>query len=110
LYVTYDLALLALTSGLVLWLARIPGRYQRLVQREIANKSSLARQTGQTAVSHIAGPLSLLYLARQVPGWAVFVQYQPDVVYWLYSVGAVVLLKGVLEIALNWRVYALDRP
>jgi hypothetical protein len=35
----------------------------------------------------------------------VFVQYQPDVIYWLYSVAAVVLLKGVLEIALNWRVF-----
>jgi CubicO group peptidase (beta-lactamase class C family) len=101
----FDLVILGLTGALVLSLARIPGRYKRLAQRGIASRSSLARLSGRTAIFHFTGPLALLYVGLAVPYWILLVLYQPDLVNWLYAVAAVVSLKGVLEIALAWRVF-----
>jgi CubicO group peptidase (beta-lactamase class C family) len=101
----YDLVILGLTGALVLSLARIPGRYKRLAQRGIASRSSLARLSGRTAIYHFTGPLALLYVALAVPYWIMLVLLQPDLVNWLYAVAAVLSLKGVLEIALAWRVF-----
>jgi hypothetical protein len=101
----FDLVILGLTGALVLALARVPGWYQRLAQRGIASRSSLARLSGRTALSHFTGPLALLYMVLAVPYWIMLVLYQPDLVNWLYAVAAVVSLKGVLKIALAWRVF-----
>jgi CubicO group peptidase (beta-lactamase class C family) len=105
LYAIYDLVLLGLTGALIRSLARIPGRYQRLAQRGIADRSGLAQQTGLAAVLHFAVPASLLYFALKVPNWILFVLFLPDLVYWLETVALVLSLKGVLEIALIWRVF-----
>jgi len=47
----------------------------------------------------------VLYLALKVLAWKVFVIYQSDLRYWLEAVTMVVFLKGLLEIALIWRVF-----
>ena len=101
LYVVYDLVLLALTGGLVISLARIPARYQRLAQRGIARWSGLAWRSGLTVVSHFALPALVLYLALEVPLWKTLALYQPDLVYWLEAIAPVLFFKGVLETALT---------
>ncbi len=105
LYLIFDLVLLALTIVLVISLARIPGRYQRLAQRGIASRSGVMWRSGLAAVLHFAWPLFVLYLALKVLAWKVFVIYQSDLRYWLEAVAMVVFLKGLLEIALIWRVF-----
>jgi hypothetical protein len=37
------------------------------------------------------------------------VLYQPDLVLWLQSVAAAVFIKGLVEIALAWRVFSQIR-
>ena len=105
LYIIFDLVILALTVALVISLARIPRRYRRLAQRGIANRSGLIWRSGLVAVSHFAWPLLVLYLALNVLVWKVYVMYQPDLGYWLEAVALVVFLKGLLEIALIWRLF-----
>lgn len=100
----YDLLLLALTIALVVALARIPGRYRRLARRGIAGSSSLAWRIGLVAALHFVWPLLLLYAALNVPIWSVIVMFQPDLGFWLEVVAAIVFLKGLLELALIWRV------
>jgi hypothetical protein len=41
-----------------------------------------------------------------VPYRIILSLYQPDLVIWLESVVAAVFLKGVLEMALAWRVFS----
>jgi CubicO group peptidase (beta-lactamase class C family) len=101
----FDLVLLALTIALVVALARIPGRYRRLTRRGIASSSSLAWRIGLVAALHFVWPLLLLYAALKVPNWILFVLFLPDLVYWLQAVALVVFIKGLLEIALLWRVF-----
>ena len=100
----FDLVLLALTIVLIVALTRIPGRYRRLTRRGIARSSSLAWRIGLVAALHVMWPL-LLYVGLEVPYWIMLVLLQPDLVNWLYAVAAVLSLKGVLEIALAWRVF-----
>jgi hypothetical protein len=101
----FDLVILGLSGALLLSLARIPGRYKRLSQRGIGSRSSLARLSTRTAILHFTGPFALLYVGLQVPYWILLVLLQPDLVNWLYGAAAVLSLKGVLEIALIWRVF-----
>jgi Beta-lactamase len=105
LYMIFDLVILALTVVLVVSLAQIPGRHRRLAQHGIASRSGLVWRSGLAAVSYVAWPLLVLYLALRVLVWKVFVMYQPDLGYWLEAVAMVVFLKGLLEIALIWRVF-----
>jgi len=100
-----DLVLLSLTIVLVLALARIPRRHQRLAQRGIAYLSGLVWRSGLAAALHFAWPILVLYLALDVPAWQVILRFQPDLGYWLEAVAMVVFLKGWLEIALIWRVF-----
>jgi CubicO group peptidase (beta-lactamase class C family) len=102
----FDLVILGLTVLLIVSLARIPKRYQRLAQRGIARWSGLVWRSGLVALLHFIWPLSVLYLALNVPAWQVYVMlFQPDLGYWLLAVATVVFLKGLLEIALIWRVF-----
>ena len=101
----YTLMVLVLTGLLARSLARIPGRHKRLAQRGIDSRSSLGRLGGRTALFHFTGPLALLYAMLAVPDWIQLRLYQPDLINWLYAVAAVLSLKGVLEIALAWRVF-----
>jgi hypothetical protein len=48
----------------------------------------------------------LVLLALTFPGWRVaLVLYQPDLVYWLAVVAAVLLVKGMFEMGFIARVY-----
>jgi CubicO group peptidase (beta-lactamase class C family) len=105
LYLAYDFALLAFTAALVRSLAQIPARHRRLEQRGISGRSDLLRRTGEAALSHLLWPSLLPVIARLVPAWKMFVLFQPDLRYWLKAAGTVVFLKGLLEIALAWRVF-----
>jgi hypothetical protein len=101
----FDLLILALSSVLVISIVRIPGWYRRLAQSGINRPSELSRRVGKTAVFHFTGPLALLFTALKVPVWIEIVLYLPDLVAWLYSVAVVLTLKGIIEIALIWRVF-----
>lgn len=105
----FDLAILVLTGALGLSLARIPGRFRRLAQRGVHSRSDLARISGRTALVHFTGPLALLYVALRFPYWILAALYQPDLVYWLYAAAAALSLKGIVEIALAWRVFKQAR-
>jgi CubicO group peptidase (beta-lactamase class C family) len=101
----FDLAILALTGALGLSLARIPGRYQRLAQGSLAGRSELVLRSGLAAGLHLPWLAGVLYLERKFPIWKVLALFQPDLAAWLKAAGAVVFLKGLLEIALFWRVF-----
>jgi len=45
------------------------------------------------------------YAALNVPVWSVIVMFQPDLGSWLEVVAAIVFFKGLLELALIWRVF-----
>ena len=100
-----DLVVLVLTIALVLGLARIPRRYQRLARRGIPGWPGLLRRSGLIAVLHFVWPLLLLYVALTIPTWSVLVMFEPDLGYWLELVAAIVFLKGWIELALIWRVF-----
>lgn len=105
----FDLLVLALTGVLVFAFARMPRRYRRLAQRGIAQWSELARRSGWVAALHFAWPLALLYVALTVPEWKELIWFQPDLTYWLSAVAALVTLKGVIELALLWRIFEHTR-
>lgn len=105
----YGLLVLALTGVLVFALARIPRRYRRWARRGIAQWSDLARRGGLIAALHFAWPLALLYVALTVPEAKELIWFQPDLAYWLSAVAVLVALKGVVELALLWRVFGQTR-
>lgn len=61
---------------------------------------------GGIAILHFLWPLALLYVALKIPYWIILSLYQPNLVVLLESVAAVVFLRGVLQIALAWRVFS----
>jgi len=101
-----DLLLLALTGWLVLSLLQIPDWYGQLALHGIAGPSDLASHIGWIAILHFIWPLALLYVALKVSYWIELVLYLPDLVTWLVAVAVVVSLKGIVEIALAWRVFS----
>ena len=105
----FNLLLLSLTGAMALAVRRVPARHRRLARRGIANWPDLARLAGRTALTHFSGPLALRLLARRLPNWILLVLYQPDLVAWLRAMAAAASLKGLLELALIWRVFARSR-
>ena len=101
-----DLVILLLTGALILALVRIPEWHGQLAMHGIASWSDLTSRIGLIAILHFAWPYALLYVVLRVPSWIMLVLYQPDLVIWLESVAAVVFLKGLLQIALTWRVFS----
>jgi hypothetical protein len=100
-----DLVLLLLTGALILSLVRLPEWYGQLAMHGIGSPSDLTWRIGLIATVHFSWPLALLYVVLKVPYWIIISLYQPDLIIWLESVAAVVFLKGLLEIALAWRVF-----
>jgi CubicO group peptidase (beta-lactamase class C family) len=102
----FDLVILGLTVWLIVSLVRIPRRYRRLAQHGIARRSDLVWRSGLIALLHFAWPLWVLYLALNSSAWRVYViLFQPDLGFWLQATATIVFLKGLLEIALSWRVF-----
>lgn len=101
----FDLVLLALSGALLRGLWRLPGRYRRPAQGGAAGRIDLASLSARTAITHFSGLLALLYARLKLPFWPLAVLYQPDLINWLYASGALLSLKGVLEIALAWRAF-----
>ncbi len=104
LYLIFDLVLLALTVWLVIALLRIPRRYRRLTEHGISTRKDFTWRIGLIALLHFVWPLVVLYVAVNVFMWNVLFMFQPDLVYWLQVVAAIVFLKGILEITLLRRV------
>jgi CubicO group peptidase (beta-lactamase class C family) len=100
------LAVLGLTGALILSLVGIPQGYGQLALQGVPGRPELLGRILPIAATHLVWPLILLYVALQVPYWIIISLYQPDVVLWLKAVAVVVFLKGLLQIALVWRVYA----
>ena len=95
----FDLTILVLTGGLVVALARIPGRYRRLRQQGIAGWGELVRWGGTAAALNFALPVVVAYLALRVPAWQVIEMFQPDLGWWLKGTAVVLLVKGFVEVA-----------
>jgi CubicO group peptidase (beta-lactamase class C family) len=100
-----DLVILLLTGALILSLVRIPEWCGQLAMHGIASPSDLTWQIFLIAIVHFIWPLALLYVVIKFPYWIILTLYQPDLVIWLETVAVVVFLKGVIEIALAWRVF-----
>jgi CubicO group peptidase (beta-lactamase class C family) len=100
-----DLMLLALTGALILSLVRIPEWYGQLSMNGIPGPAGLAWQLGPIVLLNLIWPLALLYVALRIPYWIIISLYQPDLILWLEAMAIVVFLKGVLQIALVWRVF-----
>ena len=100
-----DLVVLVLTGALILSLVRLPEWYGQLAMHGIGSPSDLTWRIGLIAIVHFTWPLALLYVVLKVPYWIIISLYQPDLIIWLESVAVVVSLKGLLEIALAWRVF-----
>jgi hypothetical protein len=103
--IIFDLLILGLSGALIFSLARIPGWRKRLARRGIAGQSDLLRLGGKTALLHFTGPLALLYIARGIPGWIVFVMFEPDLVTWLYAAAGLLTIEGLVKIGLIWSVF-----
>lgn len=99
------LVILGLTGTLILSLARIPEWYGQLAMHGIPSLSDLTWRVGIIAIVHLIWPLALLYVALKIPYWIIISLYQPDLILWLESLAAVMFLKGILQIALAWRVF-----
>lgn len=110
LYLIFNLILLTLTVALLISLARMPGWYQQLAQHGIAGWSNLAWRTALISILHLMWPLFILYLNLRVIAWKVYVMmYQPDLGYWVNAFALTVLVKGLIEIALAFRVFLQTR-
>jgi hypothetical protein len=101
----FDAAILALTLWLIIALLRVGPRYQQLAKRGILSRSELLRRGGLVALLHFLWPLVLASMALELPVWRELALYQPDLTYWLQSVGVIVVLKGLVEEALLWRIF-----
>jgi CubicO group peptidase (beta-lactamase class C family) len=101
-----SLVILLFTGALILSLVRIPEWYGGLAMQGIFGLSDLMWRVGLIGILHFVWPLTLLYVAVKVPYWIILSLYQPDLVIWLESVAAIVFFKGLLEIALTWRVFS----
>ena len=100
-----QLQALGVTGALILSLARIAEWQGQLAIHGIAGWADLTWRIGLIAALHFAWPLALLYVVLKVPYWTIISLYQPDLIIWLEAMAAGVSLKGLLEIALAWRVY-----
>lgn len=106
LYVAYDLVLLVLTGVLIVFLTRMPERRRRIEERGVSRASDLVWRGAKAAVLHLALPVILVVLAVSFPGVKVALTlYQPDLVYWLVAVAAVLLVKGLFEVLFLWRAF-----
>ncbi len=101
----FNLLILGLTGLMVASFARIPRRNRRLKRRGIAGRSDLYRLTEKTLTIHFVWPSILLAVALWLPNWIIIALFQPDFVIWLYIMAALIALKGLLEIALSWRMF-----
>ncbi len=104
-----DLLLLGLTGALVFSLARIPAWRKRLARRGIAGQPDLLRLGGKTALLHFTGPLALLYIALGIPGWIVFVMFEPDLVAWASAAAGLLALEGLVKLGLIGSVFRQTR-
>jgi CubicO group peptidase (beta-lactamase class C family) len=109
-YIIFDVAILALSVLLIIFLMRISKRYQKLKRIGIATRSHFLRRIGLVSVLHFAWPLLVLYLALKALLWKVLTMFQPDLVYWLEIVAMVVFLKGLLEIMLTRHIFRQSPP
>jgi CubicO group peptidase (beta-lactamase class C family) len=106
LYLIFNFILLALTTVIVISLARIPVWYQQLTQQGIVTGFILARHTVLIIILYFAWPVFVLYLNLRVTAWKVYaMMYQPDFGYWLNIVAAVVSFAGLVKIALVLRAF-----
>jgi Beta-lactamase class C and other penicillin binding proteins len=104
----FDLVLLALTIALAISLWRISGWYRQSARRGVGSRAELARRMVTILVTGFTLPVLLVYLAF-VPAWRVVARFQPDLAWWLYAAGAVLLVKGVVEIVLLRRIFGATR-
>ncbi|HEX5436672.1 MAG TPA: serine hydrolase domain-containing protein [Gemmatimonadaceae bacterium] len=102
--VAFDLTILALTVVLLLSLMRMRGWYRRLVGRGVENRAEAVSESAEVAVRNFVVPAAALYLTVAVPAWDALVIFQPDLEYWVNAVAIVLFLKGVVELALVWKV------
>ncbi len=108
--VAFDLAIAASSGALLIALAHLPRWRRRLVQRGIGSWPRLMTHVGATAITSLLVPAALWYLALDVPAWkALVVLFEPDLAYWLYAVGTVLLVKGLFELAWVWRAFSQTR-
>jgi hypothetical protein len=102
LYIIFDAVIFVLTIVLIISLLRLRKRFRELRRRGIPNRAALVVRI---VLLHFVWPLVLLYLIVTVIDWRVVLfLYQPDLGYWLSAVAIVVVLKGLLELVLLWRV------
>lgn len=104
-----DLLLLGLSGALIYSLARIPVWRKRLARRGIAGRPDLFRLGGKTALLHFSGPLVLLYIALGIPGWIVFVMFEPDLVAWASVAASLLALEGLVKLGLIWSLFRQPR-
>ena len=105
LYIIFNVVILMLTLALIVSLLLISTRYKRLTQRGISTRSGFIWRISLISALHFVWPLVLLYVALNVLVWKVYVMFQPDLAYWLGAVAAIVFLKGLVELALTWKVF-----
>jgi NADH dehydrogenase len=101
----YVLLLAILTGALAISLARMPYRYRRLAWNGIPNQAAYARRVAFPLATIVLVSVALLYLWLALPAWRVLALFQPDLGVWLTTVGIILVLKALLEVALASHVY-----
>lgn len=93
----FNVVILLLTVALVISLIRLPKKWQRLAQPGRLSRTAVVRHVTIAAIVNFTLAVVLLSLAR-APAWGMIAAFQPDLVYWLYAVAIVLVLRGLAEI------------
>jgi NADH dehydrogenase FAD-containing subunit/CubicO group peptidase (beta-lactamase class C family) len=101
----FDAVLVVLTVALLFSLTRARRRHRRLAQRGIGNAGQLWSRIAVTVALNFVLPLLLIYLLLAVPAWKALTLFQPDLAWWLYAVGIVLFIKGMIDLMVIGRVY-----
>lgn len=103
--VLFDVVLALLTLALLFSLTRARRRHRRMTQTGIPDARELWARVAVAAVMNFGLPLVLIYLVLAVPAWQAFALFEPDLAWWLYAIGAVLVIKGVVELVAISGVY-----
>lgn len=98
----------------------VDDRSRRLALAHAASPSTRALSDGThsadlawrgvvAAAVDLALPIVVLHLAIASAPWRVLAEFQPDLAYWLYAVGIVLFVKGVMEVSSLRRLSARRR-
>ena len=105
-YWIVNIVLFLLSLWLIISLVSLTKRYQKLYERSISGESLLLRHFFIVLILDFSWTGAvLLTVAAGIPLWKVLKLFQPDLIIWLTVVAIIILLKGIVEMVLLFRIF-----